>query len=85
MSIKVTVSSNQDSTNRTYPVLRMWGRDTTITSEGEYGPLVVLFTSIGRGIALSGKPPELIGRNEEWIDCDSAKWAPCTITLNSED
>lgn len=47
--------------------------------------LVVLFNGPKWGVALSGVPPERIGRQEVWATYDESCWEPTSIKLISQD
>ena len=87
MSITSKVTTHKPKITLDYPVLRMFiGNVSEKNEEQKLEPLVVLFTSLDKGIALAGVEAKRIGQSETWIDWSNEKmWAPCLITLISED
>lgn len=81
MAIKVELLSAKDRNPEQFPTIRKW-----VGPGADSYRLIVLFLNQNEGIALSDNNLERIGKiSEDWVDPYSSDWAPCTITLSSED
>ena len=79
--IKVVPPSTQEAKQK-YPLLRQLSE---AVRSPPLAPLVVLFTSEGRGIALSGVPDDRIGVEEDWAYPANPNWIPTKIVLTSKE
>lgn len=78
--IKVVSPSTQEAKQK-YPLLRQLSE--TVRNNAK-DPLVVLFTSKNRGIALSGVSDDRIGVDEDWAGVNP-NWIPTKIVLTSKE
>ena len=85
MSIKTKIKKPplaNTPTKLKYPLLRQLSEAIRRDSAD---PLVVLFTSRDRGIALAGVPDDRIGVEEDWAYSTESQWVPTKIVLTSKE
>ena len=72
MAIEIKIKQREATR---YPILRSYG----LHRDNPYGLLVVVFTSEEEGFAISGVPPERIGKTEKWAGHTGPCWNPAYI------